>query len=1301
MSCVLFVTANGQSLIHYWNFNTTSSFNDHIAVSSSIINGAQLDTLRFPGGTSLIDYANGTGQGFDVNNYNARNSDPAGNHLRFNNPIYGALIFSLPSTGYKDIIVKYASLRSGSGAYYQFVYYTTDGSNYSLFDTIEPTTTATLYTLDFTSVNGVSNNANFKVKILFGQGGGGTAGNNRIDNFTMEGNSVSGNDVLPPTFVFNPSNNAINIAVNALPSITFNEDIRLVNDASIGAADSLIIFKLNDSTGSDVGFSAAYSNKVLTITPNANLLNNQRYYLALKGNRVEDLSNNAIVSKQFAEFTTITLQTVFNPGDLVPIAYRMNATATDDEVSLLTMVNILPGTLINLTDAKYTDNVQKQCNGGLVWTAPSSGVAAGTVISIKNDVPSANLGTFTGSAFGLSSSGDQMIVYAGTPVNPTHITALSSNDWVSSNTSCSGSSSKIPATLQDGKSSINLNAANGNVSGNTANAYYDGPQNLPFSQLRDSILDYRYWKGTGSGTAPQTWPTWAFDGPPVVTSAMVLSSNSIQLTFNKDLENTSATNLANYTGISGLQSVIRSNNGSLKDTVVLTYASNFVSNTSYTLEVDGIKDAQNVSMFTKYTYSFVYTTRIKFEKSFYVFNESENTASIKLIVTNPSVSSLKIAVKSGKFNSAVSGTDFNVGASTLNITGNSVELTVGLGIVNDGASEQDEYFTLELTDENGVVVDGSRLATIYIKDNDKMGKVANKELELEHIRSFKPDSTGSTCEIVAYDSISKRLFMTSAIEDRLDIADFSNPSNIKLVKSVDMSVYGGITSVGVKNGIIAVASPNANEQLNGKVVFFNTNGDYIKDVTVGALPDMLVFTPDGKKVLTANEGQPSADYSVDPEGSVSVIDISGGVANLTQANVTTIGFTSFNAQESTLINAGVRKLYTASTLSQDFEPEYVAISSDSKKAWVSLQENNAIAEIDLMTNTVVSIWPLGTKDWMASGNGFDASDNNQNILISPWPVKSFYIPDAIAAFKKDGVNYLVTANEGDEKEYDNFEERTTVGSSSYILDSAAYPEAAMLKQSYNLGRFRVTNLNGDTDKDGDFDQIYSLGTRSFSIFNADNKSIVFDSKDDIEQITSKDTNFTAVFNADNEGNGQKSRSRAKGPEPEGVCIATINKRMYAFVSLERTGGVMAYNITDPSNPTFVHYNNTRDKKVFAGDNGPEGIIYLNSAQSPDGNHYILVANELSGTITIYKLKINTSNNSVDPVELEGKVIAYPNPNSGNTLMFSENIDARMFDMNGREVMTINGGSADLSNLVNGVYYILTSQGQVIEVVVSK
>jgi hypothetical protein len=436
-----------------------------------------------------------------------------------------------------------------------------------------------------------------------------------------------------------------------------------------------------------------------------------------------------------------------------------------------------------------------------------------------------------------------------------------------------------------------------------------------------------------------------------------------------------------------------------------------------------------------------------------------------------------------------------------------------------------------------------------------------------------------------------------------------------------MAPYGGITSVAVKNGIVAVASPNANEQLDGSVVFFNTDGVFQKQVTVGALPDMITFTPDGLKVITANEGQPNDAYTVDPEGSVSIIDISGGIAGLSQTNVTTLLFTDYNSQETTLIASGVRKLKLSSTLSQDLEPEYISISANNQKAWVTLQENNAIAEINLQNSTISSVWALGTKDYSLSGNGFDASDKTGTALLSDFNVKSFFIPDGVGTYNFSGVNYIVTANEGDEKEYGGLNERTTVGASSTILDPAIYPNASVLKEDHMLGRLRMTNRNGDTDGDGDYDQIFVVGSRSFSIFNADSKSLVFDSGNDFESFTSTNPSISSIFNADNTDNTLKARSRAKGPEPEGMLIKEINGKTYAFIGLERIGGVMVYNITDPQHPVFVDYNNSRSLTTYTGDHGPEGIAFVDAADSPDGRYYLVVANEISGTISVYQLGI--------------------------------------------------------------------------------
>lgn len=1296
--------ANAQSLLHYWNFNDNSSYTNLITPNYTI-GGAAIDTLMFTGGSSLLDYANGTNSDLS-SNLNARNSDVAGTHLRFNNPIYGALVFSLPTNGYKDIEIKYASVRSGSGAYLQFVHYTTDGSNYILYDTMRPNTSTgqQIFTIDLKSVSAVNNNSNFKIRITFGQGGGGTAGNNRIDNFTSEGNSLSGNDISAPTAVFSPAKNAQDVAVNVLPTITFNEDIRLTNNSSITAAhlDSIIVLKKGNVNGTNVAFSSAINGKVVTITPSSNFDNSQDYFLYIRPNLIEDLSDNVIADTLFANFKTISVQTIFTAGDLVPVAYRMNATSTEDEIAFLTLVNILPGTKINLTDAKYTNSSPAQCAGGITWTAPSNGVAQGSVISIQTSAGIANIGTVSGGTFGLSSGGDQVIVYTGTNTNPNFITALSSNPWDANNISCSGSISKKPDALTDGVTSINLSTANGNVAGNTANAFYNGPQNLPLSQVKDSILDVKYWNGAASGTAAQTWPSWAFDGPPVVEFAKVLNSSSIQLIFNKDLNNSSATNTANYTGIANLSSVIRTNNGSLKDTITLNYSAPFVGGSSNTLTVANVQASDLKTMFTPFVFNFTYNTILKLQKNFIVVNENVGTLNFAIDVENPSNGSVNLVVKTAPFSTALAGTDFTLSSQTINFTGSSNLININIPINNDVLEEQDEYFVIEFTNPVGSQIQGATFATIYIKDNDKKAPVANKDIELIYKKSFDPSATGSTCEIVVYDSASRQLFATSAIENRFDIINFTNPVSPVTTKSVSMASYGNITSIAVRNGILAVASPNPTTEIDGKVVFFNLNGDFIKEVTVGNLPDMITFSPDGKFVMTANEGQPTVNYSADPEGSVSIIDISGGVANLTQSNVTTLLFTSFNAQESNLIASGVRKTQKTSTLSQDLEPEYIAISADSKKAWVTLQENNAIAEINLETKTYNSLWAMGTKDWMAAGNGFDASDNNQNILLSAWPVKSYYMPDAIATFRKDGINYIVSANEGDEKEYTGLVERTTVGASTYKLDSAKFPHADMLKLSHNLGRFRVTNLNGDTDGDGDFDEIYSVGSRSFSIFNADNKTIVYDSKDDFEQITSKDTNFSKVFNADNEANGVKVRSRAKGPEPEGLVLANINNKLYSFVGLERTGGVMVYDISNPTAPKYVDYQNPRNQETFEGDNGPEGIIYISNKQSADGKHYIVVANELSGSLGVYEIKVNTTPVSIQQVSAENTIVVYPNPNHSNTLNISKIATGKIINVMGVEVLAFNNtNSIDLTNLSNGIYFVKTTNGECIKFILEK
>jgi hypothetical protein len=194
-------------------------------------------------------------------------------------------------------------------------------------------------------------------------------------------------------------------------------------------------------------------------------------------------------------------------------------------------------------------------------------------------------------------------------------------------------------------------------------------------------------------------------------------------------------------------------------------------------------------------------------------------------------------------------------------------------------------------------------------------------------------------------------------------------------------------------------------------------------VEVGALPDMLVFTPDGKRVLVANEGEPNDAYDVDPEGSVSIIDLPNDITKLTQANVRTATFDKFNDAE---LDPSIRIFGPGATVAQDLEPEYITVSKDSKTAWVALQENNAIAVLDIDSGEFTALRGLGFKDHRLPGNELDVSDRDKQINITNWPVFGIYQPDAIASYDYQGRTYIVTANEGDARDYDGFSEEFRV-----------------------------------------------------------------------------------------------------------------------------------------------------------------------------------------------------------------------------------------------------------------------------------
>lgn len=498
-------------------------------------------------------------------------------------------------------------------------------------------------------------------------------------------------------------------------------------------------------------------------------------------------------------------------------------------------------------------------------------------------------------------------------------------------------------------------------------------------------------------------------------------------------------------------------------------------------------------------------------------------------------------------------------------------------------------------------------------------------------------------EISDFDAKSQRLFITGESEGKpiLQVVDAANPSNPTKITDVDLSSFGsGIQSVAVRKGtegvnsIVAVAISANTTTDPGKVVFYDaTNLVQLAEVTVGALPDMLTFTPDGSKLLVANEGEPSEDYTIDPEGSISIIDVSGDITTLDNSKVKTAAFTGFNGQESSLRAQGIRifgKLANGTdvTAAQDFEPEYIAVSPDNQTAFVTLQENNAFAVVDIASGAIEKLVPLGFKDHNLAGNGFDASDRdstiNGGINIKNWPVLGMYQPDGISSFQVGGKTYYISANEGDsrirptedgilaapnDEEGAIFNEEARVN--SLTLDPTAFPNAAELQNNANLGRLNVTNTFGDTDGDGDFDKLYAYGSRSFSIWD-DQGTLVYDSGDQFEQFFAQQ--FPTIFNAD-EGNPSDvdTRSDNKGPEPESAVVGVINGIPYGFIGLERTGGVMIYDLSQPTAPEFVQYIST-DQDV-----SPEGLKFISAVDSPTSAPLLAVSHEVSNNVSFYQI----------------------------------------------------------------------------------
>ncbi len=485
---------------------------------------------------------------------------------------------------------------------------------------------------------------------------------------------------------------------------------------------------------------------------------------------------------------------------------------------------------------------------------------------------------------------------------------------------------------------------------------------------------------------------------------------------------------------------------------------------------------------------------------------------------------------------------------------------------------------------------------------------------------FNPLGTYSTflfdqggCEIVQFDAGTQRLYVVNGGNERIDVLDASPTGELAFAFSIDIASYGaGIQSIAIRNGVLGAAIAAAIDTDPGVAAFFDLDGNPLGSVQTGVLPDMIGCSDDGRYWVTADEGQPNDAYDNDPVGGVTIIEFTktGPIAR-----VITFETVDPAVVEGPIVLSGPNADFAA-----DLEPEFIAFSSDSTRAFVSCQEANCIATLELASGEWLSVKGLGFKDHMLPENALDASDRDDAIRIANWPISGILMPDGIARFTIDGVDYIATANEGDGRDYGGYSNETRV--KDVVLDPVAFPDAASLQLQANLGRIKMDASQGDIDNDGDYDALYSFGGRSMSILDASG-TLIADTGRLMEEVTA--TLLPDFFNSTNDENDTfDNRSDDKGPEPEGIAVGMVGGRTVAFVGLERIGGVMAFDVSVPTSPVYAGYINTRDfagdpLAFTAGDLGPEGIDFIAAADSPTGRPMLAVGFEISGTARLIEI----------------------------------------------------------------------------------
>lgn len=535
------------------------------------------------------------------------------------------------------------------------------------------------------------------------------------------------------------------------------------------------------------------------------------------------------------------------------------------------------------------------------------------------------------------------------------------------------------------------------------------------------------------------------------------------------------------------------------------------------------------------------------------------------------------------------------------------------------------------------------------------GTAAPPSITLTPLGSYREETTPGSgvcrtgiAQIGAYDHLSRRLFVTNAADNALDILDVGNPARPTLVDRIRVADLTGSTNyeppgVAAASGLVALAVEAIDPvSADGKLLLLDRNGKLLRAFEVGSGPERVAFSPNGRFVVVAVQGGRDAAQAVDPKGGLAIIDLGHGIR---RATVRFADFAHFDS--ATLVKQGVRigpdpsdptKLQPAVL---DLEPHSLTVSPDSGTAYASLQLNNALAVVDLHTATVTAVLPFGLKDHDRPGNGLDTSSDDGKINIHRWPLWGAYLPEGIAAFRQHGRTLLLTANEGDTRD-----DAAEVG--DIQLDRSVFPDASALQAPAALGGLEVSTLPQDAQPNakGEYRRLVAFGARSIGVWSTSAQR-VYDSGNGLERITATAALYppgTNYFNTTDDANSFDDRSPRRGPQPEGVAVGNIGGRTYAFVGLRKQSGIIFGDITDAQSGVPLGYTSTRDFKQDPSsggtldthaevncaldrslsppgrsDLGPEGLLFIPAHLSPNGRPWLVVNYDTSGSTRIFQI----------------------------------------------------------------------------------